>query len=442
MRLGWVGVVAAVACVPGLAFAQLPTPLTPLAPGPGEGPPLPDGTAVSRPLTPVEIPPAPPPDVPPELPPEQTAGPIQRVEEVQQQKYVRRGPLGPAWDELEFLLWWPKAHPLPPLVAATRTGSPPVLGGPDTVLLVGNRAIDTQDVAGGRFTIGWALNERQTVGFELRYFFLGSRTFKTTVTQMGNPRVRALGVPFVNALTGREDVFATGVPGVSAGSIHATATTRVQGAEANAVANLVDGKNGRLNAIIGYRFLQVHEGVTVEQLRFAPSGFGPIYDQFDAHNRFHGAQLGLHADLSRGVLFCELTGKVALGRVCEVVKIDGATGLRTPVPGGIIDTPLPGGVLALPTNIGRTTHGTFAVVPEGTFKIGLRFSESGRIYVGYNFLYLSDAVRPGDQIDRTINPAQIPSLGQVSAMGFIGPDRPRAGFARSDFWVQGLVMGL
>ena len=438
MRAGWVAVVAAIACVSGSAFAQSPL-LPPLAPGPGEGPPLPDGTAVSRPLTPVEEPPAPP---PPDLPPEQTAGPIQRVEEVQQQKYVRRGPLGPAWDDLEFLLWWPKAHPLPPLVAGSRTGVPPALGDPAAVLLVGNRAIDTQDIAGGRFTIGWSLNERQTVGFELVYFFLGSRTLKTTVTQIGNPRVRALGLPFVNALTGREDVFSTGAPGVAAGSVYATNTTRVQGAEANAVANLIDGKNGRVNALLGYRFLQVHEGMTVEQLRFAGNGFGPIYDQFDAHNRFHGAQFGLHADLSRGALFCELTGKVALGRVFEVVKIDGATSLRTPVPGGIIDTALPGGVFALPTNIGRTTHGAFAVVPEGTFKIGLKFSECGRIYVGYNFLYLSDAVRPGDQIDRTLNPAQIPSLNPGGPFGFAGPDRPRPTISRSDFWVQGLIIGL
>ena len=441
MRAVRAALIASIAYLAPAAFAQMPTPLPPLSPGPGDGPPLPGGAAVSRPLTPVEIPP-PVADVPPDLPPEQNAGPVERVEEVQQQKYVRRGPLGPAWDDMELLLWWPKAQPLPPLVSASRTGAPPRLGRPDTVLLVGGRAIDTQDIAGGRFTLGWSLNEPQTVGFELVYFFLGSRTQKTTITQIGNPRLRSLGVPFINALTGSEDVFPTGAPGIAVGSVYATTTTRVQGAEANAVANLVDGKNGRINALFGYRFLQVHEGATIEQFRYTASSFGPIYDQFDGHNRFHGAQLGLHADLSRGVLFCELTGKVAMGRVFEVVKIAGATGIRTPVTGGVLDTALPGGVFALPSNMGRATHGAFAVVPEGTFKIGVKFNESGRLYVGYNFLYLSDAVRPGDQIDRTINPAQIPSLGQVSAMSFLAPDRPRLNISRSDFWVQGLIVGL
>jgi hypothetical protein len=211
----------------------------------------------------------------------------------------------------------------------------------------------------------------------------------------------------------------------------------VQGAEANLVTNLVDAKDRRLNAIVGYRFLQVHEGVTVEQLRATGTGFGPIYDQFDGHNRFHGAQLGLHADLSRGVVFCELTGKVALGRTFEVVKIEGATSLAAL---GTSEGSLPGGVFALPSNMGRMTRGEFAVVPEGIFKVGLKLSDLGRFYVGYNFLYLSEAARPGDQIDRTINPAQIPANGPVTIFG--GPDRPRAAIKSTDFWVQGLIVGL
>ena len=99
----------------------------------------------------------------------------------------------------------------------------------------------------------------------------------------------------------------------------------------------------------------------------------------------------------------------------------------------------PGGVLALPSNIGRTTENAFAVVPEGTFKIGLKLGDSGRFYVGYNFIYLSDAVRPGDQVDRTI--AAVADPISQSGGGLVA-DRPRALFNRSDFWAQGLIIGL
>jgi Putative beta barrel porin-7 (BBP7) len=437
MRAMWLAVAAVVLACPAQAFAQALLP--PIVPGPSEGPALPGGTDVSRPLTPVEIPapPVPAPDANPEPKPEA----LQRLEEVQQQKPTRSGPLGPAWDNLEFLLWWSKAHPIPPLVAASRNGGPPVLGSDRTSLLVGSRAIDNQDVAGGRFTLGASVNEAETVGFELGYFFLGSRTINTTIDDFGNPRVRALGLPFINAVTGNEDVFLTAAPGVAAGSIFATTTTRVQGAEANAIVNLYDNKGMKLNGIVGYRFLQVQEGLTIEQMRYTATNFGPIYDEFDGHNRFNGGQVGLHADLSRGMLFCELTGKIALGQNFEVVKIDGSTGVHTPLPGGLFNQTLLGGVYALPSNIGRYTRSAFAVVPEGTFKVGLKLNDSGRFFVGYNFLYLSDAVRPGDQIDRTLNPAQIPALNPGGSASFAGA-RPFPQINHSDFWTQGLLIGL
>jgi hypothetical protein len=186
----------------------------------------------------------------------------------------------------------------------------------------------------------------------------------------------------------------------------------------------------------------VNEGLTIEQMRYrfgSPGDFGPIYDQFDTSNRFHGGQLGLHADMVGKWVFCEMTAKVALGQVTEVVRIDGATAIYTPVLGGISTARYPGGLYALPSNIGRYTRGVFAVVPEGTFKVGLKLGDTGRFYVGYNFLYLSDAVRPGEQVDRTINPTQIPALG---GGGMTFADRPRALFNRSDFWAQGLMLGL
>jgi hypothetical protein len=437
---------AVVALAPAPAVAQTPPhgTLPPAASAP-DAPPIGGGMEVSRPLTPVEIPPVlvPPPDPDPVPPPRDEPGPrpdaVGRVEGVQQQKVARRGPLGPSWGGMELLLWWPKAAPVPPLVTATWTGTPPVLGDPDTQLLVGGRALGNPLVAGGRFGHGWSVNECETFGYELVYFFLGSRTNEATVTNVGNPRVRAVGLPFVDAVTGAEDVFVTAAPGGPNGSVFVTTTTRMQGAEFNFVANLADRKGWKLNGLVGYRFLQVHEGLTVQQMQYTSRTFGPTYDEFDGHNRFHGGQLGLHADLTRGWVFCELTGKVAFGQTFEVVRIDGATAVYTPVVGGVRRDHYAGGVYAVPSNIGRYTQGVFAVVPEATVKFGVKLGDAGRFYVGYNFLYLSDAVRPGDQIDRTVSQAHI--LALLPGVP-VGPDRPRPLFTRSDFWAQGIVLGL
>jgi hypothetical protein len=98
------------------------------------------------------------------------------------------------------------------------------------------------------------------------------------------------------------------------------------------------------------------------------------------------------------------------------------------------------GLYVQPSNAGRSSRGVFALLPEGTIKFGFRLGDAGRVYVGYSFLYLTDAVRPGDQVDRTLSPGQIPLVNGAGPGS--GSDRPWRMLNRSDFWTQGLVIGL
>ena len=423
------------------------TPPTPFPALPTGEPALAGGTAVSQPLQPVTSPPV----VMPLPHLEVEPVPVAPVAPVADVAAETRNPkpgkvLGDWWDSDELLIWWAKPHPVPPLVTGSR-GTPPVLGRPGTTLLIGGRAIDNQDIAGYRLTHGWSLNKADTVGFEGRYFFLGTRTVSDFATDITNARFHAIGLPFVNAVTGAEDVLPLARPGESSALVNVFTTTRVQGAEANLVGNLVAVEGVKVHALAGYRYFQANEGLRVEQRwlqRPTPASdfhqtLGMIADQFDAHNEFHGGQVGLLADLHRGPFFVEMTGKVAIGTNTQTVTIDGATHLITaanPVP---LFQSFPGGTYALPSNMGRTTRQAFAVVPEGTFKVGLKTGDRGRFYVGYNFLYLSNAVRPGDQIDRVIDPGQIPLVNR--GLRFDGPDRPAARVVTTDFWVQGLIIG-
>ncbi|MFO0852153.1 MAG: BBP7 family outer membrane beta-barrel protein, partial [Gemmataceae bacterium] len=338
----------------------------------------------------------------------------------------------------------PKATPLPPLVTTARGDAKPALGGASTSLLVGNQSIHSPDVAGGRFTLGFAVNLEETAGLTVSYLFLGSRTSSVRVGDQTFGRTRSVGRPVINAATEIEDAVVAALPGVYGGAIDASTTSRVTGWEVSGLVNLYADSRARLSAIAGYRYFMVNEGLRVEQTTLFPGGtFGPSVmtsaaDQFDAHNRFHGGQLGLTADLTRGSVFLQASGKVALGQSVSVVQVSGQTvaispGLPPPV------TYYAGGVLAQPTNSGRWVRSGFAVLPEGMVKLGYRFADRSRFYVGYNFIYLSEAVRPGDQVDRTVDLAQVPVFGTG------GPgttDRPSPLITRSDFWVQGLMFGL
>lgn len=76
----------------------------------------------------------------------------------------------------------------------------------------------------------------------------------------------------------------------------------------------------------------------------------------------------------------------------------------------------PGGYFALPINIGDHSRTAFAVVPEIKFNLGYRVTPAATFYVGYGFLYASKVARPGNQINRNINPTQSVSyVGDVPA---------------------------
>jgi hypothetical protein len=421
-----------------LAPAPLaPAPLAPSTLPPGEGPPLLGGKDVSQPLQPVgqEVPePTKPQTISEVVLPEVKCIPRERF----------RGPLGPSWEDYELLFWWPMRQPVPPLVYGTRSGLPPVPGARGTSLLTGGSALDSEPSAGGRFTFGQSINAAETLGLEATYMFLGTRSFyRRTSNFVGSP-IQSFGLPYTNAITGASEILPLGQAGESFSALAVSTAVRVQGWEVNSVANVLDEKCMKLNFLFGWRYFQVHEGLRIEQtqLRYAPTpGVTQSADQFDGHNRFNGGQLGLHADMRRGIVFCELTGKIAFGQTYEVVKTEGANQLLTAATGFPMFQNFGGsGIYVQPSNFGRTANGAFAVLPEGTIKLGFRIGDAGRLYVGYSFIYLSDAVRPGDQIDRTLNPAQVPLVS--GTLPVFNADRPARLFNRSDFWVQGLIIGL
>jgi hypothetical protein len=110
--------------------------------------------------------------------------------------------------------------------------------------------------------------------------------------------------------------------------------------------------------------------------------------------------------------------------------------LRPGTPGG---TPvaLRGGFLALPTNIGHFSRDRFSFVPRVGVNFGYQVTQNLRAFVGYTFLYWTDVIRPGEQIDRVLNLSQNPTFGHPGAALF-GPARPEVLFKETDFWAQGI----
>jgi hypothetical protein len=250
--------------------------------------------------------------------------------------------------------------------------------------------------------------------------------------------------PFFNAITGAEDAQLVSAPGTQTGTVGVNLSSRLQGAELNGVCNLWSGCSGRVDLLAGFRYLELNEGLGIaENLQVDPSvpvlggtAF-QLSDQFSTRNQFYGGQIGIRGELNSGNLFVNVLGKVALGSTEQAVDVAGSTVITRP---GQPPSVSNGGLLALPTNSGHFTRDQFAVVPELGITVGYQATKHLRAFVGYSFMYWSNVARPGDQIDRTVNPTQLPM--SAAAPQLSGLARPATVFADTDFWAQGIHFGL
>ncbi len=350
----------------------------------------------------------------------------------------------------EFLLWWTKSANLPPLVT---TSSPQFQGIPglgDTRVLFGGNFGNTLH-AGGRFTIGRWFGDDQIRGVEGRLFFLGRTDSTFAVTSAEYP---VLARPFFNVNTPFgpfSEVIAS--PGRGVGAAIIDLQNDVWGAEVNYRRNLWRSCCARLDALVGYRYFGMKErlGITESfistganpiRINGIPVVSGTISDIFRAENHFHGGQIGLAWEHRWGLWTFDARATVAFGNVTQLGEIDGG---QTLLLANGQTVRYAGGLLALPNaNIGRYSHNQFAVLPEVGVNIGYQLTSHMRLFVGYNFLYLGNALRPERMIDTNIDIARIPNFA-VPGGGttpVAGLPRPAPLFRTNDFFVQGINFGL
>jgi hypothetical protein len=225
------------------------------------------------------------------------------------------------------------------------------------------------------------------------------------------------------------------------GSLVVASSTQFWGLEFNAVAgNLCSGVLGKLDALVGVRYLDLRDQLELDLLESAPQVGTEtrLFDRFSTSNRFYGAQVGVHSGLELGIVSFDLTGKVAMGCTHESSVINGATTVTGPGAPALPSGPgtFRGGIFTAPSNIGHISQDVFSVVPQVQARIGVRLCDMIRLFAAYDFLYWTDTVRPGNQIDRAVNFTQL--LGGT----LVGPPAPLPHLTGSYFWAQGVTMGM
>jgi hypothetical protein len=354
------------------------------------------------------------------------------------------GPAGRYWVAAEYLYWTTAGNPMPALVTTAPNGNPRTqagaLGAPGTQTLFGGERINNDWRSGFRVRAGMWLDECNTTGFEADYFMLGDSNERASFTS--SPGRQIVSRPFFNAVTGQQDTQLVAFPNVLDGRVSVDSNTGFWGVGGNFVKNLCCDPCGRTDLLLGFRYLNLTDETTIREdltslpgSQVTPGTRFQIRDSFRTENNIYAVTMGFYKERRFSHYFAGLRGTVGLGWNNQTTEISGSTTITPP---GGVGTTYAGGLLTQPSNIGRYSTTRFVVVPEVGVRLGVQLTDNARAYVGYDFLYVSDVVRSGDAIDPRVNTNQIPpsrGLGNSPAV-------PAFRGNRTDFWAQGITLGL
>lgn len=351
------------------------------------------------------------------------------------------------WLDADYLYWKIKDSPEPvPLVVSgpVVNDGVPTLGQPGTEVVLGGKKINTDWRSGGRFALGYWFDDARCLGVEASYFFLPSGSKSSTVSNDGSLGLPQLTIPFFNVLTGSESSTGLAVPGQFSGLATLKLCNRMQGAELNMLTTISSDCSTSFGLLAGFRYWNFNENLRffTDSPNIPPRRIDVFQteDKFQAQNNFYGGQIGAAFDYSYCSFFLNVKGKVALGAMCQQGTINGS--LLTD--NFVLGTPVEyvGGYFALPTNIGRHKKTRFSVLPEVNVNIGYQITDCLRVQVGYTFLYVTNVLWAGKQIDRNINPTQSQAISNKGTAILVGEPSPKAKLGTEGLWAQGLNVGL
>lgn len=365
------------------------------------------------------------------------------------------------WVRGEYLNWRSKAQAIPPLVTTAPIQNPQPatsgeLGDADTSILFGGNRYNGNMRSGGRVNFGYWLVDGEFLGVEAHYMALNDSRVTFGASSIFSDGVNAgdqlLFRPFFNTVTQTQDAAAIafpsfpnfsfgGLPATDAnlnGAIAIRSTSDVQSAGA-LIRNIlwIDfTDNYRVDYLYGYRWFRLNDSLLINDFVTATAigGNTPFVtftssDRFFANNQFHGGEFGLDTHIYRGRFSLDVLTKVAMGNNRQTVRTQGDTTATT-----FGAATQPGGLLASGSNLNETKHDMFGVIPEVTITGRVDITPHIRATIGYNFLWVNNVVRAGDQVNLNVDPTTFHGASAGSA--------PVARLVDDSYYLHGVTAGI
>jgi hypothetical protein len=320
---------------------------------------------------------------------------------------------------------------------------------PGTRVLFGGNGLNFSELAGFRAEAGlWLdLENRYSADISAMVISPGNVSFTAGSNEIGIPVIAR---PFYNARIDAERSFLTSFPGALSGVSRVDAQSDFWSLELNARRHAYWYEHLHAEALIGVRTATLREDIQIQDnltdinggfllMQGVPLNAGDrLLDQdlFRTVNRFYGLQVGSAITADFALVDASFFAKLGVGVVERFTTIEGVTAAVSP---GLGNPVAPGGILAQVTNMGDRRSYAFSLLPEFGANLGYNVTPHVRISAGYSFLMMTNVIRPGDLINRSVNDGLPPSSQNF---GLPGPAQP--GFISRDslFYLQTVNVGL
>ncbi len=352
------------------------------------------------------------------------------------------------WVGADFLAWWIKSDPVRyPLVTTSVVNPAMALPFPGSLADANARILSSNYLTypmlpGARIYGGIWTDPSHALGFDFNGFLLSQRGYVQSFQAgpglyLARPFIAA-GVPNALPVTfpAPPGLTLTGLPFPPyqlAGGVKISSTTSLGGLDTNVLTRLYNTKPLQVDLFGGFRFLDLNEKLEVSQYGnlLPPAALAPVLpsylyyldDQIKTSNQFYGGQIGARVAGQYGRFALGMTGKLGIGGNVQSITINGSNTIPL-IAGFPILTP--GGLYSGPGNIGQHGGAAFSLVPELDVDFKVFITSRLALHFGYNLIFWTNVVRPGQQIDPVQNP----------------PNQPGVLFHNQTLWLQGLSVGM
>jgi len=345
-----------------------------------------------------------------------------------------------AWASIEYLRWWITNSNSPELIQ-TVPSDQVVLSGTGNLppgaaqrFFPSDRDVQFGAFNGIRPTIGFTTD---SIGFEISGFWLDQKSVTGAVASDGTPF--AVAQQYTAAGSNRVISLFASLAGQYSGGAQASTDVRLWGFDANVRTPTYRMLADWNHCLVGFRYFNLEENLNVGSNATFPSGGRfVIEDSIRTRNEFYGGQVGLasrYGGLERGFGLDGLF-KMAVGGVRQHADLNGSNTAISPT--GERDS-VPGGLYVQPSNAGTYERTKVAMLVEYNLNLTYNFNPNWQFVVGYSINYLTSAVRPAELIDPVLNDSRIRYVATPSSSD---ADSPRFTWRASDFWTQGVNVGL